>query len=67
MSTLEVTLTNPVHRGTHAAAGTAIDRESRSERKSFTLVQSIARVGFTLVFMVGFSALFATQIYATLR
>jgi hypothetical protein len=66
MTTLEAPLRSPVRHPARPIELAADDRESASFA-SFTLVQSIARVMLTLLLMVGMSALFASQIYATLR
>ena len=59
MTTLEGTLRTPVHREDMLARD--------SESSSFSLVQSVARVLLTLALIVSMSALFASQIYTTLR
>ena len=59
MTTLEGTLHSPAQRD----SVDAIDRESQS----FTLVQSLTRMLLTVAVIVGMSALFGIQVYATLR
>lgn len=65
MGILDITLTNPA-RG--RAAADADERDSLDDlAPRLTAAQQVTRFAFTIAALVGLSALFASQIHATLQ
>ncbi len=65
MGILDITLTNPA-RG--RALGDSHERSSLDDlAPRLTLAQQVTRYAFTIAALVGLSALFASQIHATLQ
>lgn len=65
MGILDITLTNPARGRALADAGERDSLDDLAPR--LTVAQHVTRVAFTVAALVGLSALFASQIHATLQ